>query len=414
MSTGSSTTGATTSASASSSASSTGASSATAGVAPAPSASSAPSSSSTSSAVTTTTTTTTSPPPTPPLVWNLTPGADAIDVSPVGDIGIAVTDGTLQSVTLTNADGEDVAGAMAADSLSWKVGAELGYGKTYTLAATAVDKAGATAQQNYSFTTLTPDNQTKAVAFPTDGMAVGVGQPIDITFDEPVGDKLAIQQMITIKTTPSAVEGAFYWISDTEVHWRPKEYWPAYTHVDVAVMIYGKDTGNGVYGQEDTHFAFDIGPARVARIDDQKHNMVVYLDDKVIADIPVSLGQDRYPTYNGIHVVAEKYEAKIMDSSTWGLTGPGAYRTNVEWATRISSSGEFVHAAPWSETEQGFENVSHGCVNVSQEWGKWFYDNFTYGDIVDIWNTSGPNLEVWDGYGDWQVPWETYKLGGAV
>ena len=37
-----------------------------------------------------------------------------------------------------------------------------------------------------------------------------------------------------------------------------------------------------------------------------------------------------------------------MDSSTWGLTGTGAYRTEVGWATRISSSGEFVHAAPWS------------------------------------------------------------------
>ena len=50
------------------------------------------------------------------------------------------------------------------------------------------------------------------------------------------------------------------------------------------------------------------------------------------------------------------------------------------WATRISSSGEFVHAAPWSVGSQGYENVSHGCVNVSTDWAKWFYDNFTYGD----------------------------------
>jgi lipoprotein-anchoring transpeptidase ErfK/SrfK len=123
--------------------------------------------------------------------------------------------------------------------------------------------------------------------------------------------------------------------------------------------------------------------------------MVVKQDGQVIREIPVSLGRDKYPTYNGIHVVAEKYENKLMDSSTWGLTGAGAYRTNVQWATRISSSGEFVHAAPWSVDSQGYENVSHGCVNVSTEAAKWFYDTFIPGDPVIIRNTVGPNLEVW-------------------
>jgi lipoprotein-anchoring transpeptidase ErfK/SrfK len=97
-----------------------------------------------------------------------------------------------------------------------------------------------------------------------------------------------------------------------------------------------------------------------------------------------------------------------MDSRTWGLTGTGAYRTTVKWATRISSSGEFVHAAPWSVYAQGNSNVSHGCVNVSEANAKWFYDTFGYGDPVIIKNTSGPRLKSYDGYGDWQIAYKHY------
>ena len=142
--------------------------------------------------------------------------------------------------------------------------------------------------------------------------------------------------------------------------------------------------------------------------------MVITIDGQQVKTMPVSLGRSKYPTHNGVHVVAEKYDTKIMDASTWGLTGTGAYKTGVKWASRISSGGEFVHAAPWSVDSQGKTNVSHGCVNVSTSNAKWFYDTFTYGDIVDIRGTKGPNLEVWDGYGDWQLSWDEYAKGGAV
>jgi lipoprotein-anchoring transpeptidase ErfK/SrfK len=178
--------------------------------------------------------------------------------------------------------------------------------------------------------------------------------------------------------------------------------------VAVTVDIYGKDLGDGVYGQEDLAFGFTIGRSMVAEIDDNTKTMTVWENGNQINSIPVSMGSNKYPTYNGVHVVAEKYESKIMDSSTWGLTGAGAYRTEVFWATRISSSGEFVHAAPWSVDSQGYANVSHGCVNVSTDAAQWFYNTFIPGDPVTIKNTVGPNLEVWDGYGDFQLPFEEY------
>ena len=339
-----------------------------------------------------------------------TPAADAQGVDPLAPISVVATGGTLDTVRLINAQSEEVpvAGTLAADGLSWTTAPnELGYGKTYTITAAMKNVAGVANEATSSFTTLVPDNKTAVNTFPTDGMTVGIAQPIAITFDEPIADRAAAQQAITVTTTP-AQPGGFRWINDQELRWRPAAFWQSGTTVAVTIDIYGRNLGAGVYGQQDSAFSFVIGRSMTAEIDDNTKTMTVTQDGQVINSIPVSLGSNKYPTYNGVHVVAEKYQSKIMDSSTWGLTGTGAYRTEVGWATRISSSGEFVHAAPWSVDSQGYENVSHGCVNVSTDAAIWFYDTFIPGDPVTIKNTVGPNLEVWDGYGDFQLPFEEY------
>jgi len=353
------------------------------------------------------TTSSSQPPPPPPAEVTATPADGAQGVDPLAPVSVAVAKGTLESVRMTNPDGVEVPGTLAADKLSWTAQGELGYGRTYTLTSSARSDLGVPSATTSTFTTVVPDNKTKASSFPSDGMTVGVGQPISIQFDEPVPDRAAAVAAITVTTNP-AQAGGFRWIDDQEVRWRPAEFWRPGTTVAVTVDIYGRNLGDGLYGQQDTTFGFTVGRSMIAEIDDNTHMMVVKQDGQVINEIPVSLGSNRYPTYNGIHVVAEKYDWKLMDSSTWGLTGAGAYRTNVQWATRISSSGEFVHAAPWSVGSQGYENVSHGCVNVSTDAAKWFYDTFIPGDVVIISNTVGPNLEVWDGYGDFQLPFDQY------
>jgi len=348
----------------------------------------------------------TPPPPLAEVTADPANGAEGVD--PLAPVTVKVAKGTLESVRMTNPDGEEIPGTLAADKLSWTAQTELGYGRTYTLVSSARSSAAGVVNETTStFTTVVPTNKTKAFSFPSDGMTVGVAQPIAIHFDEPVPDRAAALKAITVTTTP-AQNGGFRWIDDQEVRWRPAEFWQSGTTVAVTVDIYGKDLGDGLYGQEDLAFTFTVGRSMIAEIDDNTHMMVVKENGTVINEIPVSLGSNKYPTYNGIHVVAEKYDWKLMDSSTWGLTGAGAYRTNVQWATRISSSGEFVHAAPWSVGSQGYENVSHGCVNVSTDAAKWFYDTFIPGDPVIISNTVGPNLEIWDGYGDFQLPFAQY------
>jgi lipoprotein-anchoring transpeptidase ErfK/SrfK len=368
-----------------------------------------------SSAITIPTTTSSStppppPPPPPPAAVTATPAADAQGVDPLAPISVVATGGTMDAVRVINAQGEEVpvAGTLAPDGLSWTTAPnELGYGKTYTITAAMKNVAGVANEATSSFTTLVPENKTAVSTFPTDGMTVGIAQPIAITFDEPIADRATAQKAITVTTTPEQ-PGGFRWINDQELRWRPAAFWQSGTTVAVTVDIYGKNLGGGVYGQQDSSFSFVIGRSMTAEIDDNTKTMTVMQDGQPINSIPVSLGSNKYPTYNGVHVVAEKYESKIMDSSTWGLTGTGAYRTEVGWATRISSSGEFVHAAPWSVDSQGYENVSHGCVNVSTDAAIWFYDTFIPGDPVTIKNTVGPNLEVWDGYGDFQLPFEEY------
>jgi lipoprotein-anchoring transpeptidase ErfK/SrfK len=347
------------------------------------------------------------PPPPPPAAVSAIPADGAQGVDPLAPISITVTAGTLDSVVLTNPDGVEIPGTIAPDGLSWMASAELGYGRTYTISAAARNVAGAVSQTESSFTTVVPNNKAAVRVYPSNGMTVGIAQPLSFVFDEPITDREAALRAITITTTPEQA-GGFRWINDQEVRWRPAAFWQPYTTVAVAVDIYGRDLGDGVYGQQDVAVGFAIGRSMVADIDDNTKQMVVTQDGQVINTIPVSMGSNKYPTYNGIHVVAEKYEKKIMDSSTWGLTGTGAYRTEVSWATRISSSGEFVHAAPWSVNSQGVENVSHGCVNVSMDAAKWFYDTFIPGDPVIIKNTIGPALQVWDGFGDFQLPFEQY------
>ena len=95
---------------------------------------------------------------------------------------------------------------------------------------------------------------------PGGGAVVGVGQPIAIRFDENIPDRAAAEKAITITTSP-AVEGAFYWLSNREVRWRPENFWDPGTTVNVKVKTFGVDLGNGLYGQGGhRHVVLDRGP----------------------------------------------------------------------------------------------------------------------------------------------------------
>ena len=108
----------------------------------------------------------------------------------------------------------------------------------------------------------------------------------------------------------------------------------------------------------------------VTVVDTKRHRATVKINGKNTRTIPVSTGDADHRTRNGIKVVMEKYTSIDMDAATTGVDSddPGYYNLKgVKYAMRVTNSGEFLHAAPWSVASQGNANVSHGCVGMSTD-----------------------------------------------
>lgn len=348
----------------------------------------------------------------PKLTASVKDGAVGVTVDQ--PVTVAAEDGVLGAVTMVNDDeGTPVAGQLSPDGLTWHTTEPLGYNTRYTLQAQSLGLGGAASQQ-MTFQTHSPENLTMPYLLPNDGEVVGIGQPVAVRFDENIPNRLAAQRAITVTTNPP-VEGAFYWLNNREVRWRPAQYWKPGTTVDVAVNTYGVDLGDGLFGQENMTTHFTIGDEVITTVDDNTKTMTIRRNGEVIKTMPTSMGKNSTPTNNGTYIVGDRFGHMVMDSSTYGVpsNSPNGYRTEVDYATQISYSGIYVHAAPWSVGSQGYSNVSHGCLNVSTSNAQWFYDNTKRGDIVEISNTVGSILPGEDGLGDWNIPWEQWRAGNA-
>ena len=62
---------------------------------------------------------------------------------------------------------------------------------------------------------------------------------------------------------------------------------------------------------------------------------------------------------------------------------------------------------------QGNTDTSHGCLNLNGDNARWFFDFSAPGDVVEIRNTGGQSLQLWQN-GDWTVPWDQWRHGSAL
>jgi lipoprotein-anchoring transpeptidase ErfK/SrfK len=355
----------------------------------------------------------------------VSPRAGAAKVSPADPVTVSVEGGKLSSVTVA-AGGKKISGTVQPDGSSWRSTGVLAYGKTYMVTASILDSTGAQVKKTSTFTTLKPDHVAGAT-FQANGLNVlktggtyGMGQPVIVAFGHAVKDRTAAEKAITIETTP-AVEGKFFWVNRSIVHWRPAKYWKKGTTVKVSVDAFGVHLGNGVYGGNAEKAHFTIGRSLLAVSDNNAHRTKVYIDGKLVRDMASSNGRGGYTkgadgqqihfwTQDGPHVVLSKEKTHTMSSASYGLSDPKNpyyYAPEVvELCTRISYSGEFLHAAPWNHS-LGRANISHGCVNLSRADAQWVYDNFIVGDVVDVRHSPKP-LPVSDGLGDWTVSYDKY------
>ena len=337
-------------------------------------------------------------------------------INPTTPVSVAVTQGTLRSVVLTDAkSGKQVPGTPGPDGHSWQSSARLAYGGTYKLVATAVGEDEKPAVSTATVTTIAPAKLDFAsfIPAPSSG-SVGVGQPLVVRFNHAVTDKAAAERALKVTSVP-AQPGDWFWMSSTEAHYRPATYWAPGTTITLAADMFGVDLGNKTFGESDRSETIHIHDSWIAKADGSSEEMQIFHNGALVKTMPISLGSAKNPSHNGPHVISDKQPSIIMDSCTYGVCEgqKGYYKEKVDLDERISADGEFVHSAPWSVGQQGSDNVSHGCINLSPANAQWFFNTFGVGDVVEITHSGGPMLPVWDTYGDWVLSWAQWQAGGA-
>jgi lipoprotein-anchoring transpeptidase ErfK/SrfK len=350
------------------------------------------------------------------IVSSIRPGAKGVDLE--RKLKLRVASGTFEGVQVAGPKGAAVQGRLSPDKTRWVSQTQLQAASRYLITSTAVDSEGRQKTYESAFRTraLSLDEQTYPSFVPVEGQTVGVGMPVIIRFDVPVTDQASIERHLSVVSQP-AQTGAFHWISNQEVHWRPQSYWRPGTRVSVKADIAGVPAGGGIYGQVDRSLNFRVGDSMVSKVNMDTDQMRVFRNGKLIRTIPITTGeQPKFTTRSGTKVIIEKFRHKRMNSETIGIdpsSADGYDLDDVEYAMRVTYSGEFVHAAPWSVGSQGRANVSHGCTGMSTSNAEWLYSNTNVGDVVEYTGTDKP-MTLTNGFGDWNATFADYKAGSAL
>ncbi|MGW3116425.1 Ig-like domain-containing protein [Streptomyces sp. NPDC001107] len=328
--------------------------------------------------------------------------------------------GHITDVTATDAAGRFVAGELSADGTRWHSTSPLAANAHYTVRVSTEDEDGAPGRKVLTFDTSNPTTKKRLeVKFGPDSGDYGVGQPVTAQLDKPVKDRTQraiVERALRVDSVP-AVQGAWHWVDDKELHYRPKDYWPAHATVQVHSNLDGIKVGDRLWGAKSKPLKLTIGDSIIAVTDASAHSMTVYKNGEDIRELPVTTGKPGFETRNGVKVVLGKQSFVRMRSATVGIAegSSDSYDLPVYWATRLTWSGEYVHAAPWSVGSQGYANVSHGCTGMSTGNAQWFFNTVHEGDVVKVINSNGDTMEPFgNGFGDWNLTWKNWRTGSAL
>ncbi|ANP56374.1 hypothetical protein AVL59_08200 [Streptomyces griseochromogenes] len=336
-------------------------------------------------------------------------GATGVDTS--GALKVNVAKGKLTEVTVKDAKGAEVEGAITGGGASWTPSTHLAAATKYTVHAVAKDSEGREAAEDASFTTLTPKNTFIGDFTPEDGSTVGVGMPFSVHFTRGITDPRAVEKAIKIKTEPAVdVEG--HWFGNDRLDFRPEKYWKSGTKVTVDLDLDGVEGRAGVYGKQHKTLTFTIGRNQVSYVDAGKHTMKVTQDGKVIKTIPVTTGKPGYDTWNGQMVMREKLAVTRMNGETVGYGGEYDIK-DVPHAIRLTDSGTFIHGNYWGGDAFGNYNASHGCVGLRDVRGgydkdvpaAWFFNHSMSGDVVVVKNSHDRTVDPGNGLNGWNMSW---------
>ncbi|HEX8005820.1 MAG TPA: Ig-like domain-containing protein [Trebonia sp.] len=333
----------------------------------------------------------------------ITPANGSKNADPSAGITVTAARGTLKNVSVRTS-GDPVSGALSQGDTVWHSQWALGVSRSYTVTATASGAGGGTVTTTSTFRTLSPSQRLTTQIFQGYQQTYGVGMPIILAFSQPVTNKAAVERSLQVATSKPVI-GAWAWDGSQTLDFRPRDYWPAGTTVSFTGHLDGVQGAPGVYGYYTLTQTFRIGASLIAIASPKTHRTQVYVGGKLRYNWPISTGRPGDDTPNGSYLTIEKENPVEMK-------GPG-YDLKVPWSVRFTFSGDYYHDAYWSVGQQGFQNVSHGCVNLSPADAETYYKLAVPGDPITV--TGSPRGGTWDnGWTEWFLTWQQYLKGSAL
>ncbi|MGH3320952.1 MAG: Ig-like domain-containing protein, partial [Streptosporangiaceae bacterium] len=314
-----------------------------------------------SSAVEPTAATRSATPSAAPATITITPASGAHHVRPDRTVVVRATGGRLDRVTVTSPDGRDLKGLYNSDRTMWISRWTMSPSAHYTVTAIARGHADEPSRASSTFTTKKPHSTfAPSLGWPSpDGGTVGVGFPLVLDFTEPISRKKAVERALQVKMS-DPVEGAWRWVTDDQVVFRPRHYWPSGEKIHLVAHLASVRGAKGMYGAHNLSVRYTVGPRMIVNASAKTHQLKVYRNGKPINHWPVSMGRGgeyKYYTTSGTHLTMNKSNPVWMTSPGIQPGQPGYYHELIYWAVRISNSGEYIHSMPSTVWAQGHVNV---------------------------------------------------------
>ncbi len=253
---------------------------------------------------------------------------------------------------------------------------------------------------------------------PLSGSTVGVAMPISIVFTDPVkaSARKGIERHIQLSTSVP-VTGAWHWFSPRRVDFRPKAFWKPGTTVSMVASFAHVGDGFGRYGTHTYTRQFTIGADVRTHVYVNQHRTVVTRNGKTLRTMPSDAGSPDWPTWDGTMAVVNKSRTVRMTSCSVHITcnkaNPNYYDVVLPWDVRITWSGTFLHYSS-GDPHPGHGYGSHGCVHLSYDDARWYYDLSKQGDPVTVTGSPRGKAAGDNGYAGYDLSWGRWLAGSAL